>query len=301
MLVIVLTLVVGAAAAAIIVSQTAWFKNWLRGYIVAESARYLNGRLSIERLGGNLFFGVEMENVGISMDGTEVVAIEDLGLDYNVFQMIAARRVDRRHPSEPARAVPEAGRRDVVDRPVDQEAGAGGGSRGTGVSDCHRQHCRHRCLGRARGAGRDERRRRARSLRSHRRQPVVPLRAGALLRRDLAGYLPRLRAGDWAERALRSCFGPRRHGVHREPRASDRGIRASCRGLDRALPRQAGVQGRGVVREGVAAGDCASGARVVGGAAAAGVRAQGPRPDGSARRRDERPVVCGEGHRSTHG
>ena len=88
-LVIVLTLVVGAAAAAIIVSQTAWFKNWLRGYIVAESARYLNGRLSIERLGGNLFFGVEMENVGISMDGTEVVAIEDLGLDYNVFQMIA--------------------------------------------------------------------------------------------------------------------------------------------------------------------------------------------------------------------
>ena len=36
-LVIVLTLVVGAAAAAIIVSQTAWFKNWLRGYIVARS------------------------------------------------------------------------------------------------------------------------------------------------------------------------------------------------------------------------------------------------------------------------
>jgi uncharacterized protein involved in outer membrane biogenesis len=30
-----------------------------------------------------------MENVGISMDGTEVVAVEDLGLDYNVFQMIA--------------------------------------------------------------------------------------------------------------------------------------------------------------------------------------------------------------------
>ena len=88
-LVIVLALVVGATAAAIIVSQTAWFKNWLRGYIVQESARYLNGQLTIERLGGNLFFGVEMENVGVSMDGTEVVAIEDLGLDYNVFQMIA--------------------------------------------------------------------------------------------------------------------------------------------------------------------------------------------------------------------
>jgi uncharacterized protein involved in outer membrane biogenesis len=87
-LVIVLTLIVGATAAAIIVSQTAWFKNWLRGYIIEESAKYLNGHLTIERLGGNLFFGVELENVGISMDGTEVVAVEDLGVDYNVFQMI---------------------------------------------------------------------------------------------------------------------------------------------------------------------------------------------------------------------
>ena len=88
-LVIVLTLVVGAAAAAIIVSQTAWFKNWLRGYIVREASLYLNGTLSIERLGGNLFFGVEMENVGVSMDGSQVVAIKDLGLNYNVFQLIA--------------------------------------------------------------------------------------------------------------------------------------------------------------------------------------------------------------------
>ena len=70
MLVIVLTLVVGATAAAIIVSQTAWFKNWLRGYIVAQANKYLNGTLSIERLGGNLFFGVEMENIGVSMDGS---------------------------------------------------------------------------------------------------------------------------------------------------------------------------------------------------------------------------------------
>src|SRR5215212_2002655 len=87
-LVIVLTLVVGAAAAAIIVSQTAWFKNWLRGYIVREANQYLNGTLSIERLGGNLFFGVEMENIGVSMDGTQVVAVKDLGLDYNVFQLL---------------------------------------------------------------------------------------------------------------------------------------------------------------------------------------------------------------------
>ena len=88
-LVIVLTLIVGATAAAVIVSQTAWFKNWLRGYIVRQSSQYLNGTLSIERLGGNLLFGVEMENVGVSMDGSQVVAVKDLGLDYDIFQLIS--------------------------------------------------------------------------------------------------------------------------------------------------------------------------------------------------------------------
>jgi autotransporter translocation and assembly factor TamB len=88
-LIVVLTLLVGATAAAVIVSQTAWFKNWLRGYIVREANTYLNGTLSIERLGGNLFFGVEMENVGVSMDGSQVVAVKDLGLNYNVFQLLA--------------------------------------------------------------------------------------------------------------------------------------------------------------------------------------------------------------------
>src|SRR3954464_11423718 len=86
--IIVLTLLVGATAAAIIVSQTAWFKNWLRGYIVVQANKYLNGQLSIERLGGNLFFGVEMENVGVSLDGSQVVAVEDLGLDYILFTLI---------------------------------------------------------------------------------------------------------------------------------------------------------------------------------------------------------------------
>src|SRR5213593_1224426 len=89
-LLIVLTLVVGAAAAAIIVSQTAWFKDWLRGYIVREARQYVNGQLTIQRLGGNLFFGIEMEDIGLSMDGSQVVAVKDLGLDYNVFELISS-------------------------------------------------------------------------------------------------------------------------------------------------------------------------------------------------------------------
>jgi autotransporter translocation and assembly factor TamB len=88
-LLIVTTLIVGATAAAIIVSQTAWFKNWLRGYIVSQANQFLNGQLTIQRLGGNLFFGVELENVGVTMDGSEVVSVQDLGVDYSVFEFIS--------------------------------------------------------------------------------------------------------------------------------------------------------------------------------------------------------------------
>jgi len=88
--VLVLMLIVGATAAIVIVSQTSWFKNWLRVYIVREASQYLNGTLSIDRLGGNLFFGIELENIGVSVDGSQVVAIEDLGIDYNLFELVSS-------------------------------------------------------------------------------------------------------------------------------------------------------------------------------------------------------------------
>ena len=82
------TLVVGAAAMAVIVTQTTWFKEWLRGFIVRQADDYVNGRLSIGRLDGNLFFGVELEDVDVTMNGKPVVSIKDVGLDYNAFTLI---------------------------------------------------------------------------------------------------------------------------------------------------------------------------------------------------------------------
>ena len=48
------TLIVGVASMAVIVTQTTWFKEWLRGFIVRQSRDYLNGQLSIGHLGGKL-------------------------------------------------------------------------------------------------------------------------------------------------------------------------------------------------------------------------------------------------------
>lgn len=82
------TLVVGTAAMAVIVTQTTWFKEWLRGFIVRQAEDYVNGRLSIGRLDGNLFFGVELEDVDVTVNGKTVVDVKDLGLDYNAFTFL---------------------------------------------------------------------------------------------------------------------------------------------------------------------------------------------------------------------
>ena len=82
------TLVVGTASMAVIVTQTTWFKEWLRGFIVRQADDYVNGRLTIGRLDGNLFFGVEMEDVDVTMNGKPVVALKDVGLDYNLLTFI---------------------------------------------------------------------------------------------------------------------------------------------------------------------------------------------------------------------
>src|SRR5207244_6401004 len=77
------TLVVGVASMAVIVMQTTWFKEWLRGFIVRQADDYVNGRLTIGRIDGNLFFGVEAEDVDVTQNGQPVVSLKDVGVDYN--------------------------------------------------------------------------------------------------------------------------------------------------------------------------------------------------------------------------
>jgi hypothetical protein len=83
------TLMVAVLALALIVSQTPWFRDWLRRYIVRESKQYLNGQLTIGGLGGNLLFGVDLANVAVDVSGERVVAVKGVELDYNVFSFIS--------------------------------------------------------------------------------------------------------------------------------------------------------------------------------------------------------------------
>src|SRR5260221_6040027 len=87
-LLVVLILLAGTASAVAIVSQTAWFKNRIRIYVISQASKYLNGDISIDRLGGNLFSGLELEGVAIALEGQPVVSAKDVGLRYNLYQLV---------------------------------------------------------------------------------------------------------------------------------------------------------------------------------------------------------------------
>ena len=83
------TLMIGVLALALIVSQTPWFKDWLRRYIVRESKQYLNGQLTIGGLGGNLLFGADLSDIAVDVSGERIVAVKGIELDYNIFSLIS--------------------------------------------------------------------------------------------------------------------------------------------------------------------------------------------------------------------
>lgn len=83
------TLMVGILAIALIVSQTPWFRDWLRRYVVRESKQYLNGELTIGRIGGNLLFGINVSDVAVDVSGQRVVAVKSLELDYSILDFIS--------------------------------------------------------------------------------------------------------------------------------------------------------------------------------------------------------------------
>ena len=65
------TSVVAIVALALIVSQTPWFRDWIRRTIVREAKQYLNGELTIGSVGGNLFYGISLSDIAVDVSGEE--------------------------------------------------------------------------------------------------------------------------------------------------------------------------------------------------------------------------------------
>jgi translocation-and-assembly-module (TAM) inner membrane subunit TamB-like protein len=99
---VILGIVVGVAIVTTIAVESSWGKQRLRSLIVRLLNDRLNGTLSIGRLSGNLYKGVQLEDVRVVMDGRPVIIIDKISATYSVREMmskgIVVDRVDVTHP-----------------------------------------------------------------------------------------------------------------------------------------------------------------------------------------------------------
>ena len=230
----VLALFVGLLVVAIVTTQTAWFRDWLRRYVIREADGYLNGTLAIQRLDGNLFTGIEIEGVSLTQGRQTIFAAKDVGLNYSVWDLISGGVGDRRDPHQRAapRLEPRAVR--MERRRPRQGAGAGGRPRRPGQADHHQPHRhleRDRHDRRSRGAGAP---RPAEAHRPPGSPGIVRLSAGRLRHRPRPRVVPRQRARARAEQPVR----PRR----REPGRRDRRTARHPDGGERALGARGGAR-----------------------------------------------------------
>lgn len=83
---LILTIVV-LIVAAVGVSQTAWFRDWLRRDMMARAERLLDARVSIGRVGGDLFTGIVLDDVRLVQAGAPVVTIDRVRVTFRVLTM----------------------------------------------------------------------------------------------------------------------------------------------------------------------------------------------------------------------
>ena len=175
---------VGLLFLALAATQTGWFKDWLRRYVIREADEYLNGHLAIRRIDGNLFTGIEIEGVEVTQDKVTVFAAKDVGLRYSLIDLLSTgATIDAIRIDEPTIRLERDAER-LERRQPDQGAGAGGRPRGAGQAADdrgHRDHQRHRHDRRRHGSVGSL----AEADRAHRSAGPVRLSAGRL--QDRAG------------------------------------------------------------------------------------------------------------------
>ena len=85
----VLAVFVGLLVVAVLTTQTVWFKDWLRRYVIREADGFLNAKLAIERLDGNPLTGIQIEGVSLTQGTQTIFAAKDVNLRYSVWELIS--------------------------------------------------------------------------------------------------------------------------------------------------------------------------------------------------------------------
>ena len=83
------TLLVGIIALALIASQTPWFRGWLRGFVERQAKQYVNGTITIGSLGGNLFYGIELGDINVEVNGEHILTLKRVEVKYSIAELVS--------------------------------------------------------------------------------------------------------------------------------------------------------------------------------------------------------------------
>ncbi|HUR35783.1 MAG TPA: translocation/assembly module TamB domain-containing protein [Vicinamibacterales bacterium] len=83
-------------AAGLVALQTTWARNQLRSLIVSQANHYLTATLSIGRLEGSLFRGIELGDVRLARGTETLVAIDRVAVSYSIRELISGGTLIRR-------------------------------------------------------------------------------------------------------------------------------------------------------------------------------------------------------------
>ncbi|HXI27087.1 MAG TPA: AsmA family protein, partial [Vicinamibacterales bacterium] len=92
-LVVVILILVGLGIAAV---ETGWAKNRIRDLIVRQANNYLTATLTIGRLEGSLFRGLQLGDITLARGGRTLIHIDEVALSYSIRELIDRGTVIRR-------------------------------------------------------------------------------------------------------------------------------------------------------------------------------------------------------------
>jgi autotransporter translocation and assembly factor TamB len=79
--------ILGLLAALVIILESDWSRDRARRYAVQQAARFVNGTLSIGRVRGNWWSGVELDDVRIAQDADVVFSARTIVVQYRPFEL----------------------------------------------------------------------------------------------------------------------------------------------------------------------------------------------------------------------
>ncbi len=93
---VLLAVVLPAAVGIALLLRTAWGTEQLRALVVSQANQYLTATLEIDRLGGSLLRGVELDGVRLSRDGRVLVALDRVVVSYSPGELFSGGTLIRR-------------------------------------------------------------------------------------------------------------------------------------------------------------------------------------------------------------